>query len=72
LRNPVDPPEVTVRISLPDKQIDGIDVPLEHIAPGQWRAQGVSMPMAGTWQVSVAVRTTDIDRATVTVPLKVR
>lgn len=72
LRNPADPPEVTVSIALPDKQIAGIDVPLEHIGPGQWRAQGVAMPMAGTWQVTVAVRTTDIDRAVVTVPLKVR
>jgi copper transport protein len=72
LRNPVDPPEVTVSVALPDKQIDGIAVALEHVAPGQWRAQGVSLPMAGTWQVTVAVRTTEIDRATVTVPLKVR
>ncbi|MGW0660339.1 copper resistance protein CopC [Streptodolium elevatio] len=72
LRNPVDPPEVTVTVALPDKQIDAIVVPVEHIAPGQWRAQGVSLPLAGTWQVSIAVRTTDIDRAIVTVPLKVR
>ncbi|UGQ15206.1 copper resistance protein CopC [Yinghuangia sp. ASG 101] len=72
LRNPVDPPEVTVRVALPDKQISGIDVAVEHVGPGQWRAQGVALPMAGTWQVTVAVRTTDIDRAVVTVPLTVR
>lgn len=72
LRNPVDPPEVTVTVALPEKQIEAIVVPVEHIAPGQWRAQGVSLTLAGTWEVSVAVRTTDIDRAIVTVPLKVR
>ncbi|NUU23928.1 MAG: hypothetical protein HOV68_20860, partial [Streptomycetaceae bacterium] len=72
LRNPIDPPEVTASIALPDKQIDGIVVTLDHVAPGQWRAQGVSLPMAGTWQATVAVRTSDIDRATVTVALRVR
>jgi copper transport protein len=71
-RNPFDPPEVTATAALPDKQIDGIAVELQRVAPGQWRAQGLSLPMAGTWQVSVAVRTSDIDRATVTIPMKVR
>jgi copper transport protein len=71
-KNPIDPPEVTAAIALPDKQIDGITLALEHIGPGQWRAQNVSLPMAGTWQLSVSVRTSEIDRATVTLPVKVR
>lgn len=72
LRNPIDPPEVTASIALPSKQIEGIEVVLQHVAPGQWRAQDVSLPMAGTWELSVAVRTSDIDRATVVVPVRVR
>jgi copper transport protein len=69
---PVDAPEVTATIALPDKQIDGITLPLRRVGPGQWRAENVSLPMAGTWQLAVAVRTSEIDRATVTMPVKVR
>ncbi|MDI2131904.1 copper resistance CopC/CopD family protein [Yinghuangia seranimata] len=72
LNNTIDPPEVTLSVSLPEKQIDGITVALQRTGPGQWSARDLSLPMAGTWKFSVSVRTGDFDRATVVVPVKVR
>ncbi|GCD98264.1 copper resistance CopC/CopD family protein [Embleya hyalina] len=63
--------ELTVSMALPGKGIDGADVQVRRGGPGHWLGD-LSMPMAGRWELSFAIRTSDVDRITVTVPVEVR
>ncbi|MGW7542852.1 copper resistance protein CopC [Streptomyces sp. NPDC054770] len=60
-----DIPEVKVAFTLAAKKIGPLPVAPDHITTGHWAANGVQIPMAGDWQVSVTVRTSDIDQVTV-------
>ncbi|MFJ8635063.1 copper resistance CopC/CopD family protein [Streptomyces sp. NPDC093568] len=60
-----DIPEVKVAFTLESQDIGPLPVVPDHIATGHWAASGVQLPMAGEWKVSVTVRTSDIDQATV-------
>ncbi|WP_079115877.1 copper resistance protein CopC [Streptomyces hygroscopicus] len=68
---PVDVPEVKVSLTLGQKGIGPLRVPLEHLSTGHWSARTVQLPMAGTWQLSLTVRTSDIDQVTETRNVKV-
>nr|WP_189929276.1 copper resistance protein CopC [Streptomyces sulfonofaciens] len=61
----VDVPEVQVALTLRSQHIGPLRITPEHIAPGQWTARGVQIPMAGDWQFALTVRTSDIDEVTV-------
>ncbi|MCZ4122474.1 copper resistance protein CopC [Streptomyces sp. H39-S7] len=63
---PVDVPEVKLEFTLKAKSIGPLPVALQHLDVGHWTAASVQLPMAGTWQVSVTVRTSDIDQVTET------
>lgn len=58
-------PEVDASLALPAQQLGPIKVDLKNAGPGHYTASDVLVPMTGTWQVVVTVRTTDIDQATV-------
>ncbi|MFJ5640898.1 copper resistance CopC/CopD family protein [Streptomyces sp. NPDC093223] len=60
-----DIPEVKVAFTLAAKKIGPLPVAPDHVTTGHWAANGVQIPMAGDWQVSVTVRTSDIDQVTV-------
>ncbi|MGW5651795.1 copper resistance CopC/CopD family protein [Streptomyces humi] len=60
-----DIPEVKVAFTLDAKKIGPLPVAPDHITTGHWAANGVQIPMAGDWTVSVTVRTSDIDQVTV-------
>ncbi|NEA37803.1 hypothetical protein G3I42_00595 [Streptomyces sp. SID11385] len=62
---PFDVPEVRLSLTLPEKNLGPIAVRPSHLAPGHWSASGVQIPMAGSWQLGVTVRTSDIDQVTV-------
>ncbi|MCQ4083177.1 FixH family protein [Streptomyces sp. RB6PN25] len=62
---PVDVPEVDVALTLPAKNLGPIPVTLRHVATGEWAATSLQLPMPGQWQLSVTVRTDDIDETTV-------
>jgi copper transport protein len=61
----VDAPEVRVAFTLPAQNLGPIQVPLNRVSAGHWTATGVQLPLPGTWQLSVTVRTSDIDEVTV-------
>jgi copper transport protein len=63
---PVNAPEVRVAFTLPAQHLGPIQVPLTRIGSGHWSATGAQLPLPGTWQLSVTVRTSDIDEVTVT------
>ncbi|MFJ9633115.1 copper resistance CopC/CopD family protein [Streptomyces sp. NPDC101175] len=60
-----DVPEVKVAFTLAAKNIGPLPVTPDRIATGHWAANGIQIPMAGDWKVSVTVRTSDIDQTTV-------
>jgi copper transport protein len=53
------------------RQLGPFVVALAHIAPGQYVAQAVQLPYSGAWQLTVTVRTSEIDETTVTVPIDI-
>lgn len=63
---PADVPEVRLAFTLPAKHLGPIPVALKRIDTGHWTATGVQLPLPGTWQMSVTVRTSEIDETTVT------
>ncbi|WP_329350075.1 copper resistance protein CopC [Streptomyces sp. NBC_01261] len=60
-----DVPEVKVAFTLAAKKIGPLPVTPDRIATGHWAANGIQIPMAGDWKISVTVRTSDIDQTTV-------
>ncbi|MEU7132928.1 FixH family protein [Streptomyces sp. NPDC046261] len=61
---PVDVPELTLSLTEREKQIGPLRAALERQSAGHWQATGFQLPMAGDWQLSLTVRTSDIDQVT--------
>ncbi|MER0243721.1 copper resistance protein CopC [Streptomyces sp. HSW2009] len=68
---PADVPELKAALTLRDKGIGPLGISLNRISAGHWSASGVQLPMPGDWQLSLTVRTSDIDQVTETDTLKV-
>ncbi|MCF3964327.1 hypothetical protein L1885_22215, partial [Streptomyces fuscigenes] len=62
---PLDVPEVKASLTLKSRRIGPLPVTPERFAPGHWAAEHVQIPMPGTWQLALTVRTSDIDETTV-------
>ncbi len=60
----VDVPELDVSFTETQQKIGPLRTALKHIAPGRWEATGFQLPMAGAWQLTLTVRTSDIDQVT--------
>lgn len=60
----VDVPEVKVSFTQKAKKIGPLPIVPKHLGKGQWRADGVQLPVPGQWQLSLLVRTSDIDQVT--------
>ena len=63
---PVNVPEVRLAFTLPAQHLGPIQVPLIRLGAGHYVATKVQLPIAGTWQMSLTVRTSDIDEVTET------
>nr|WP_236655415.1 copper resistance protein CopC [Streptacidiphilus carbonis] len=68
---PVDEPEVDVTLTLPAKSLGPLPVKLSKLDIGHWAASGLQLPMAGSWQLAVSVRSDAIDETTVTATMNV-
>jgi copper transport protein len=83
---PWDVPEVTATLSLAAQDaavqdratqdratqvIGPLPVTLRKVRPGDYTSEGLTIPMAGTWQLRIGVRTSEIDRVTVDTTLSV-
>ncbi|MFJ8232680.1 copper resistance protein CopC [Streptomyces sp. NPDC094448] len=68
---PLEAPEVRASFTLLDQEIGPLPVTPVKVAPGQWRAGRVQIPMPGDWLVKVTVRTSDIDQTTVDENVKI-
>ncbi|WP_435852669.1 copper resistance CopC/CopD family protein [Streptomyces mirabilis] len=63
-------PELRLTFTLESQQIGPIDAGLTDKG-GYWTADGVTLPVAGTWTMKATVRTTDIDQVTVSKTVKI-
>lgn len=63
-------PELRLTFTLEAQQIGPIDAELTDRG-GYWGADGVTLPVAGTWTMKATVRTTDIDQVTVSKTVKI-
>ncbi|MBC2873806.1 MULTISPECIES: copper resistance CopC/CopD family protein [Streptomyces] len=61
---PVDVPEVAVSFTEKEKGIGPLRAPLKRLSAGRSRASGFQLPMAGRWQLTLTVRTSEIDQVT--------
>ncbi|MGW3045065.1 copper resistance CopC/CopD family protein [Kitasatospora sp. NPDC001159] len=67
---PVDVPEVQLAFTLPDRDLGPLPVALAPGGTGRWSGT-VQLPLAGTWVVSVQIRSSDIDQTTPTQQFKI-
>lgn len=63
-------PELRLTFTLESQRIGPIDAGLANRG-GYWGADGVTLPVAGTWTMKATVRTTDIDQVTVSKTVKI-
>lgn len=68
---PADVPELDVSFTEKDKAIGPLRTTLQRQSAGRWQAAGFQLPMAGTWQLTLTVRTSDIDQVTETGNVKI-
>ena len=63
----VDVAELDVEMSMPDKGIGPMTVPIRHTGMGMggYRAGSTELPLAGLWRLAITVRTSDFDETTV-------
>ncbi|AOP50785.1 copper resistance CopC/CopD family protein [Streptomyces lydicus] len=60
----MDVPEVKISFTQKAKKLGPLPVVPRHTGTGHWRASGVQLPVPGQWQLSLLVRTSDIDQVT--------
>lgn len=70
--SPHDVAELRSTLMLPARQLGPFTIPLERNGLGEYVANGVQLPYNGAWQLSMTVRTSDIDETTVVTPINVR
>ncbi|MBZ4015891.1 copper resistance CopC/CopD family protein [Streptomyces purpurogeneiscleroticus] len=66
-----DVPEVRVSFTSKTKNLGPLPAALKHTGTGHWTARNVQLPAAGSWQLSLVVRTSDIDQVTETRNVKI-
>ncbi|WP_078600538.1 copper resistance CopC/CopD family protein [Streptomyces violens] len=66
-----DVPEVRVSFTSKAKNLGPLPAALKRTGTGHWTARNVQLPAAGSWQLSLVVRTSDIDQVTETRNVKI-
>ncbi|MFI8995672.1 copper resistance CopC/CopD family protein [Streptomyces sp. NPDC053542] len=66
-----DVPEVRVSFTSKAKKLGPLTAALKRTGTGHWTARNVQLPAAGSWQLSLVVRTSDIDQVTETRNVKI-
>lgn len=61
---------ITAELTLPAQKIGPLPVTLTHNGPGQYTGK-VTVPVAGTWKLSIDVRTSEFDESTVSTDVPV-
>ena len=61
---PLDAKEVTLSFSMPSAGVEPIRREARRISEGQWRVEGLRLPVAGRWEVSVDILISDFESVT--------
>ncbi|MDQ1009075.1 copper transport protein [Streptomyces sp. V4I23] len=69
---PSEVPEVRAEFTLREASIGPIRAPLTYLGPGHYTSTGFSLPVRGRWELSVTVRTSEVDQAIVRTAIDVR
>ncbi|WP_432000416.1 copper resistance CopC/CopD family protein [Streptomyces sioyaensis] len=67
----MDVPEVKISFTQKAKKLGPLPAVPRQVGKGRWRASGVRLPVPGQWQLSLVVRTSDIDQVTETKNVKI-
>lgn len=65
-------PEVEAQLRLPEVDLGPLPVPLDRTGPGQYVADEVLVPVAGTWTLDLQVRTTEFEQVAVDTTISMR
>lgn len=63
-------PELRLSFSLPSQDIGPLDAKLTDRG-GYWAADGLNLPIPGTWEMKATVRVTDVDQVSETKPVRI-
>ncbi|MET8495926.1 copper resistance CopC/CopD family protein [Streptomyces microflavus] len=61
----LDAPEIQVSLTSRSGSIGPLPVPVERVSEGHWTVSGFQLPVAGDWDLSLTVRTSEFDQTTV-------
>jgi copper transport protein len=64
--------DVTVALRLAARDVGPLAVPMQRAGPGHFAAYGIDLPFPGTWELDVAVRTSDVDEHRATTRVRIR
>lgn len=67
-----DVPELHAKLTLPARGLGPLEIPLRHTGTGRYTATAVQLPAAGSWQLALTVRTSDLDETTVATDVTIR
>jgi copper transport protein len=68
---PLDPEEATASLTLPERDLGPLDLPLERVETGRYVSDNAEIPFPGDWELEVVVRTSDIDQDRLAIPFTV-
>lgn len=64
--------ELTMTLSLPEREVGSLEVPLQRAGPGHFSAYDVQLPLPGEWTVDIAALLDEFTEANATDTLRVR
>ncbi len=64
--------EVKASLTLPDRGIGPLLIPLQRVGPGHLAAYQFQIPLAGTWLMEVTARTSEFEQSKATTPIPIR
>jgi copper transport protein len=62
----------SAELTLPDRDIGPIEVPLERAGPGHFAAYGFDIPIAGEWELEAVALVSDVDQVRATTTIDIR
>lgn len=69
---PIEPKEVSITFSNPSAGVEPFKRPLQRGNAGEWRADGVTIPLPGLWRVRIDVLISDFDITRLEGEVKIR
>lgn len=69
---PVDVPEISGRLRLPDEDVGPLALEARKVSPGHFQVEDLVVPLKGKWLLDLNVRMSDVEELTSTQTIRVR